>query len=353
MNARRLIGGRRHSPGVLVPALAMTLLVTGCGQDDQEGAAAESDDAGSAAESEACESYPVEDVSLIVPYAPGGGFDTWARLMAPYLSEYLGANVQVENIEGGGGMRAVNQVYAAPPDGSTIIFTEPGFMSVNQVLGRAGDLDVRNMTYLGQTTVDPQVFTVAPDSGIESIEDLARQPVNHAAQDISPIETITYDAFGVDAEYILHEGTAETVLAIQRGDADVTVTSLSSILEYLRSGDLQPILFLGTEEITPDLLGYEQLENVPTVSDLGHAELAEALEQFRVLAAPPELSECAATPLSEALSDTLSDPDFEAEATEANLRVIPAGAEETQQRVAQTYETFEEYSDTLEAAISD
>lgn len=346
MDARRPIGGQRHHLGMLAPALAITGLLTACGQDD-EGVS-------SAAAGE-CEGFPSENISLVVPYAPGGGFDAWARLMAPYLAEYLGGtvDVQVDNVEGGGGMRAVNQVYAAPSDGSTIIFTEPGFMSVNQVLGRAGDFDVREMTYLGQTTVDPQIFTVAPDSGIESIEDLASQPVNHAAQDISPIETITYDTFGVDAEYILHEGTAETVLAIQRGDADVTVTSLSSILEYLRSGDLQPILFLGTEEITPDLLGYEELEDVETVSGLGHSELADALEQFRVLAAPPGLPECIATSLSQALSDTLSDADFEAEATEANLRVIPAGMEETQERVAQAFQTFQEYSETLEAAISD
>lgn len=345
MNTHRPIGAGRRV-GTFAPVIAVVGLLAACGQDEGGDSSASSED---------CENYPSEDISLVVPYAPGGGFDAWARLMAPYLAEHLGGtvDVQVENIEGGGGMRAVNQVYAAPPDGTTIIFTEPGFMSVNQVLGRAEDFDVREMTYLGQTTVDPQLFTVSPDSGIASIEDLAAQPVNHAAQDISPVETITYDAYGVGAEYILHEGTAETVLAIQRGDADVTVTSLSSILEYIRSGDLQPILFLGTEDITPDLLGYEELQDVATVSETGHPELAEALEQFRVLAAPPDLPECMTTALAQALSDTLSDTEFEAEAEDANLRVIPAGADETQQRVTQTYETFLEYSDTLESAISE
>jgi tripartite-type tricarboxylate transporter receptor subunit TctC len=341
----------RRAARLIAGGAAAVLLLAGCGQ----GGGGSSAD-GAAAEGAECDNYPSEEVSLVVPYAAGGGFDAWARLMAPYLEKYLDGegSVRVENIEGGGGMRAVNQVFAAEPDGTTILFTEPGFMSVTQVLGRAGDFDVRKLTYLGQTTVDPQVFTVAPDSDIDSIEDLAAEgKVIHAAQDISPIETITYDAYGVNADYVLHEGTSETVLAVRRGDADVTVTSLSSILEYMKSGDQKPILFLGTEEITPDLLGYDQLKGVETMSETGHPDLAEALEQFRVLAAPPGLPECIRTALADALQQTLSDEEFKSQAEEAGLRVIPAGADETQQRVEEAYETFKQYEDTLEAAVTE
>ena len=302
-----------------------------------------------------CEEGFNEDITLLVPYSPGGGFDTWARLMAPKLEEYLEGNgeVVVENQDGGGGMRAVYEVNAAEPDGTTIIFTEPGYITVNQVLGRTeSDFDVRNLTYLGQVTSDPQVFAVAGDSDIDTIDELAdASPIQHAAQDISPIETITYATYGVEAQYVLHEGTSEAVLAVRRGDTDATVISLSSILEFLKSGDLKPILYLGTEEISPDLIGYEQLEGVETAESTGHPELNEVLEQHRVLAAPPGLPACVKDAYEAALADTLADEEFQTQVQEAELRIVSTNAEDAQAMVEKTADTFEEYRDTLSEAV--
>jgi tripartite-type tricarboxylate transporter receptor subunit TctC len=328
----------------LAPALLLSAALAACGSGDRAGGGGD------------CADYPSKDITFVVPYSAGGGFDTWARLLAPGLEKHLGgeADIIVENQPGGGGMRAVNQVFSAPADGSTIIFTEPGYIAVNQILGRtSGKFDITKMTYLGQATADPQVFAVAADSGIDSLEDLKGKPVKHAGQDISPIETITYGAYGVKAKYILHEGTSEVVLSVRRGDSDVTVVSLSSILDFLESGDLEPILYIGTEEITPALLGYEQLKDTPTAADTGHPELNEVLEQHRVLAAPPNLPGCVRDKLADALAATLADPDFQAKATEAELRVVPATADEAAATVDKTVSTFREYKATLEAALKE
>lgn len=345
-SARRL----RRVATTLPLMLACGFAFAGCGGESSTAGPT----AGSTAAASDCDDFPSKDISLVVPYSAGGGFDGWARLIAPYMETYLGDKVaiRVENIDGGGGMRAMNEISAAAPDGTKIVFTEPGFGAVNQILGRTSNgFDIRSLTYLGQATVDPQVFAVPADAGIDSITDLEGKTVKHAGQDISPIETITYDTFGIKGKFILHDATSETILALRRGDSDITVSSLSSMLEYLKPGDLKPLLFIGTEEITPDLLGYEILKDTETITDLGKPELGEVLEQYRVMAGPPELPACMTGILSEALSKTLADQDFVAKAEKANLRVIPAGAEETQKRVAATYETFEEYSDALERAI--
>jgi tripartite-type tricarboxylate transporter receptor subunit TctC len=327
-----------------VGALLM-LPLAACGNED-----------GNASASAACEKGFNEDITLLVPYSPGGGFDTWARLMAPKLEKYLDGDGQVvvENQDGGGGMRAVYETNAAEADGSTIIFTEPGYITVNQVLGRTeSDFDVRDLTYLGQVTADPQVFAVSGDSDVNTIEDLANaSPIKHAAQDISPIETITYATYGVDADFVLHDGTSEAVLSVRRGDTDATVISLSSILEFLKSGDLKPILYLGTEEITPDLIGYEELKGVETAESTGHPELNEVLEQHRVLAAPPNLPDCVKDAYGKALADTLADKDFQAEAEKAELRIVPTDAEDAEAMVDKTAETFEKYEDTLSKALA-
>lgn len=343
---------RRRGVGRITALASVVLLpisLAACGDDGggEGGAAADGDSA-------ACESFPNEDITLLVPYSAGGGFDAWARLLAPFIEEELGgeASVSVENQPGGGGMRAVNTVYAAEPDGTTLLFTEPGYVAVNQILGNVEEgFDVTDLTYLGQTTADPQIFVVAADSDIESIEDLVdASPIKHAGQDISPIETITYDAYGVEAEYILHEGTSDVVLAVRRGDSDVTVVSLSSILPFMESGEVKPILYLGTEEITPELIGYEQLKDVETAAETGHPELADVLEQHRVLVTAPGTPDCIADPLEEALMATLENEEFLQKAEESDLRVVPATGDEAAEFVANTVETFGEFQGVLEEA---
>ena len=337
----RLIGARRGL--AVLCAVLLPLALAACGGKGK-----------GLAESGDCENYPSEDIRMLVPYSAGGGFDSWARLMAPFIGKHVGGGikVRVENMPGGGGMRAVNQTFSAPPDGTTVIFTEPGYIAVNQVLDRTeGDFDLRKLTYLGGVTADPQVFAVAPDSDINSIEDMTKRPIKHAAQDVSPIETITYREYGVEADYILHEGTSEVALAVRRGDADATVVSLSSILEFLEAGELKPVLYLGTEKITPDLVGYEQLKGTPTAADTGHPELAKVLEQHRLLAAPPELPGCIKSKLSKALAKTLADPEFKAQAEKADLRIVPSGAAAAQQRAATTLNVFSKYKETFQKEL--
>lgn len=346
MKLTKTITGRTARLGFLASAVVISVLLAACG--------ANSGTRGSAAQAKECDRYPSKDIRLIVPYSAGGGFDAWARLLAPYIEKNLGGKgaVRVQNEPGGGGMRAINTIYSAPPDGSTIAFTEPGYIAVNQILGNVGgDFDLTKLTFLGQATADPQVFVVSADSPVKTIKDLAARPIRHAGQDISPIETITYDAYGVKARYILHEGTSDVVLAVRRGDADATVVSLSSILPFMQAGDVRPILFIGTEKITPDLIGFQQLQGVQTAAETGHPELNDVLEQHRVLITAPRTPGCIKDALADALATTLADPAFVKRAEEAGLRVVPATADEAATVVANTVKTFENYREVLKAAV--
>src|ERR1019366_7839220 len=60
-------------------------------------------------------------VRLVVGYGPGGGYDAYARMIAPHFSKVLGASVVVENQPGAGGLVALNRIYAAAPDGLTMM----------------------------------------------------------------------------------------------------------------------------------------------------------------------------------------------------------------------------------------
>jgi len=66
-----------------------------------------------------------ETINFVVGYGPGGGFDTYARVLGPALAEELEATVVVQNMPGGGGRTATNTVYREDPDGTTIYLVDP------------------------------------------------------------------------------------------------------------------------------------------------------------------------------------------------------------------------------------
>lgn len=323
-------------------ASALVIPLTACGGGSGGGSDA-------AAEGADCE-IP-QEISLIVPFGPSGGFDAWGRLLAPAMAERLGVDVIVENIAGGGGIRGINTVAAGPKDGSQVVIFSAQDVALAQTLGHTeDDFDLAEMTLVGGFTEDPQVFLVKADSEIETIEDLAEQEsVLHAGEEISPIEVLTYDAFGIEPQYILHDGKSPVILSIMRGDADVTVGSLSSVLDYMNSGDMKPILYIG-EEPTPDLPGHEHVQDAPTPESLGQEGFGDELVQMRVMAAAAGTPDCVADALSEALAETLEDPEFVERADAAALRVVPIDAEAAADAASESLESMMDKRDVLEAA---
>jgi tripartite-type tricarboxylate transporter receptor subunit TctC len=78
--------------------------------------------------------WPTQPVTLVVPFAAGGGTDVVARILVPRLSEHLGQQVVVENVGGAGGMTGANRVARATPDGSQFVIGVTGTHAQNQSL---------------------------------------------------------------------------------------------------------------------------------------------------------------------------------------------------------------------------
>lgn len=118
--------------------------------------------------------YQGKTVTIIVPYGPGGGYDTWARLLAPYLKQYLGAGeVKVENRPGGGGLVGTNTVYSATPDGLTIGDTNAAG-DVFAEMGKAPGVHFQTakFNWLARPDNDPHIIAVHPSSPYKSFDDI-------------------------------------------------------------------------------------------------------------------------------------------------------------------------------------
>ena len=120
--------------------------------------------------------FPEKNITFIIPYGPGGGFDTYVRKIAPVMAKHLGGKVNVvpKNVAGAGGRKALNVVYRAKPNGYTIaVFNMPG-MLLDKILGRKTTFDIDKFTWLGRIAQSKYVLAVGKKSPYQSVKALQK-----------------------------------------------------------------------------------------------------------------------------------------------------------------------------------
>src|SRR5688500_6072844 len=163
MGATRPRAERRAARTALSIGLAGAL--TACGQGGGGGG-------GAGGGGDAEQPFAGERIDFVVPYEPGGGYDTYARALAPYLEECLDATLVVQNEAGAGGLVATNKTAAAGPDENRFqIVNTVGLVSA-QIAGEEGaNFDVNELNWLGRVAAPANVVVVNNDSQYASFED--------------------------------------------------------------------------------------------------------------------------------------------------------------------------------------
>ncbi len=231
--------------------------------------------------------YPMDDeITFVIPYSPGGGFDTIVRQFAPALGEAMGATVVPENISGAGGARGGQAVHRADPDGYTIgIYNIPG-LTVNEVTGRDQGFKLEEVSWIANLAVARYAMAVKADSDINSVEDLCaigtpKFSDTGATSTASVTTRISMAIIGCEIVDVTgYAGSNDSMIAVISGEVDATVKPISSLARYLEgtgSGDLKLILTLTEDEAVP---------GVASATDIGHPELAK-FTLNRVIGAPP------------------------------------------------------------------
>src|SRR3546814_394241 len=181
-----------------------------------------------AAAETAAEFYQGKVVKLVVGYGPGGGYDLYARLLAPHLEQRLGATVVVENRPGGGGMVVISQLANGDGDGLTLVLANLEAAALGQILDSAGiRFDVTALPVLARVGSDPKIVLLGTGSPFRSIADLqaADRPIRWSGggktDAIADNAAVLSHALGLRAEIIIgYKGAKESALAAARGEAD-------------------------------------------------------------------------------------------------------------------------------------
>src|SRR5437763_8158731 len=226
------------------------------------------------------QSYPARSITMVVPYAAGGVFDTIARIIGARMGELLGQSVIVENVTGAGGVIGVQRVIHAKPDGYTVLLGTVGTHAYNQSMYRKRRYDaVKDFTLVSLFSDQPM--------GLESRKDL---PANNLAEFIALLKqngtkmqygsagagTTTHLAcallnarLGVEVTHVPYRGGGPAANDLIGGQIDYMCGNMGTAVVRAAAKQSKPLALLSRERssLMPELpTAHEQGINVDVVT---------------------------------------------------------------------------------------
>ena len=242
----------------------------------------------------AAQDYPTRQITMIVPFPPGGVADTVARPVAESMARLLRQPVIVENRAGAGGGVGMAAVARATPDGYTVLLALSSISIIpeaDRLLKRAPMYELKQFTPIARFTADPTVLTVRADSpwktAAEFIAAMKARPAaysygssgNYGTMHV-PMEMLK-NAAGFRLLHIPYTGAGPAVVALLGGQVDAVAAGPAAIVQHVRSGRLRALAHWGEGRLT-------SLPEVPSLTELGYAVTFSQWSALFVPAGTPE-----------------------------------------------------------------
>ena len=293
--------------------------------------------------------YEGKTIRIVVGTSPGGGYDTYTRLIARHWSKYIPGNpgIIVDNMPGAGGLVSANHLFkVAKPDGLTIGHFVGG-QFLQQLLGKPGiEFDALKFEYIGVPAQDNFVFSVAKTTGITGIEQWLASKTSVKFGAIAAGDG-TYDtpkvaevALGLPIQVVSgYKGTAPIRLAFNSGEVGGLSNSWQSLRstwrKELETGEVVIVLQLSAKP-------HPDLPKVPLAMDLAKTDEAKKLIQavaqahgaaVRPYVLPPGTPKDRVEILRTSFMAVVKDPELLKEAAKANLEINPGSGEDLERNV--------------------
>jgi tripartite-type tricarboxylate transporter receptor subunit TctC len=291
--------------------------------------------------------YRGKRINLVIGYGSGGGYDTYARLLARFIGEHIPGNpgIVAQNMPGAGSRSAANWLYRIAPKDGSVIATLGQATPTDQVLGEPGvQFDARRFNWLGNIVVVNNILFVSAASGVKTIEDAKKKVLSIGATGASSPSVIypqvSNKVLGTKFKIVSgYPGGGDINLAVERGEVDGRGSDSWASIKAANPGWLRDrkvtILFQVGPRRETDLAA------APLWSEL--AENDEQRQILDVLSADvgvgrpiltaPDVPAERVSALRQAFDETMKDPKFVAAAREANMYFNPMGGEELQRMV--------------------
>jgi tripartite-type tricarboxylate transporter receptor subunit TctC len=277
----------------------------------------------------AAQQYPSRPIRFVVPFAPGGGTDILARLLAQHLYEPLKQPVIVDNRPGAGGVIGAEIAARSPADGYTIVLGSPGPLTINPNLQRVPYDTLRDFAPITLAQISPFVLLVHPSVPANSVKDLIALAkanpgsLNYGSAGNGSVSHFSTEQFkalaGVDVVHVPYKGAGPYLIDLVGGRLQMAFENLPTVWPHVRSGKLK-MLAVGTK--TRSAL----VPEMPTVVEAGVPGY-ESSTAFGVLA-PARTPAAAIARLSKELMKILQSPDIKEKMTAEGVEAVGGTPEE-------------------------
>ncbi len=308
--------------------------------------------------------YKGRDVSMIIGYSVGGGYDAYARLLARYIGKHIpGApSIIPQQMTGAGSLRSANYIYSVAAKDGSVFGTFSRSMGIAPLMSQA-EFDSRKFSWLGSVTDDNTTCVMSDKSPIKNWNDFLTKPskLGGLGADADPdIWALLYkNVFGAKVQLVTgYPGTNDVTLAMERGEVDglcgLSWSTIKTRHDDWLSDHSVNIIVQAALKKEPEMAA------VPLATDL--VSNPQQLQILRLLlasqamarpfAAPPGVPEDRKKALIAAFDATMTDADFLAEAQKLNFDVRPVTAATIDALLAEVYATPKDVLDKAAKAIS-
>lgn len=280
-------------------------------------------------------------ITYIVATSPGGGYDTYGRLVARYMNKYLpGTKIIVRNLPGAGHVIGADTIYAAKPDGLTIGTFNTGLIYMQLLQAPGVRFDLTRMSWIGKAASDPRVLVMSRKSGITNVRQLLdpeKPPTVLFAAGMGSagyLDTrLAAVAIHLNVRLIPGYGGSEGTMSMLRGETEGTIGSASSYSQFVKQGEGSYLLQFGGPRggSIPHAMPFASTPEAKKLLSLIAAES----EVSRLTAGPPGIPADRLELLRRVYLEALGDPGFQAQARKMDAPVEPLGGPQVQQVIDQ------------------
>lgn len=215
--------------------------------------------------------YPARPVRIVVPFAPGGGVDVTARILAQRLTERTGQSFFVENRTGASGIIGVEHVAKSPPDGYTLLVGSQTTQAVVPAIYKVSYDTARDFAPVTVIATSPLLIVVHPSLPVKSVKDLialararpgqltfgaAAGGTPHMAGELFKLMA------KVDMLFVPYKGEGPAVNDTMGGQISMVFSNLPVVLPHARSGRLRPVAVTTAQRVST-------ASDIPTVAESG------------------------------------------------------------------------------------
>src|SRR5499427_4333161 len=267
--------------------------------------------------------YPSRPIKIIVCLPPGGGVDTVTRIVSDGLQRRLGQPVVIENKGGQAGNIGAEAVFAAEPDGYTLLASAPSPITSNPLLYKSMSFDPAQFTPVAVMTTIPNTLMVRADFLAKNAQEFIAYAkansgkLSYASQGNGTTSHLTAVMFeqatGAKLLHVPYRGTAPALNDLMGGHVDAFFNELATSVEMHKAGKAR-ILAVTTPMRVPEF------PDIPTLQEAGLAGFVS--DTWNAISAPPKTPAWIVTKLNGAINDVLTAPDTKAHLNLMHLQAV-------------------------------